>query len=249
MNTTNANVIYNYPKTSVTQCDFDGKLNELGIPTNMSVVNCDFENTNFERVKFRQNLEPALKSGFVNLNPQSRTEKYAKDFYPILSSSTQGCSKPQYAALDPRLYSSGENILCPLNLPPITSKIYLDQLLIDKSLDNYGQKYNSYSDVNAGQIMYYINRGEEDPFTTPVFAVSAMADGYVYKDPMDSYKPEYIRRPIKCDNPIGAPERSDYEGGLSFMEDTLNFREDIIARQMAKSNQSSWGMRWPVQNK
>lgn len=248
MNTSNPNIIYNYPKTSVTECNFDGKLNKFGVPTNMSVTNCNFQNTNFESIKFRQNLEPALKEGYINLNPQSRTEKYAKDFYPV-SSNIQGCSQPQYAAFDPRLYSSGENILCPLNLPPITSKIYLDKLMTDKSLNNYGQNYYSYGDINAGQIMYYIERGDEDPFTTPVFAVSSLATGEVYKDPMDSIKPQYIRNPIKCDNLIGGPERTDYEGSLSFMEDTLNFREDIISKQMAKMNQNSWGLRWPLNDK
>ena len=45
MNTTNPNIIYNYPKTSATECCFDGKLNKFGVPTNMSVTNCNFEKT------------------------------------------------------------------------------------------------------------------------------------------------------------------------------------------------------------
>jgi hypothetical protein len=240
----NQNIIYNYPKTSAQQCNFDGKLNQCGIPSNMSVTNCNFDNTNFTRREFRNNIEPALKSGYYNLNPQSRN--YATDIYPIYPR-TPGCDKTQYAGLDPRLYNNANNDLITLNLPPITSEIYLDQLLTDKSLNNYGQNYTSYSDINAGQIMYYIDRSEEDPITLPVFALSADVTGNVYKDPMDSFKPEYIRKPLTCDNPIGAPTRTDYQGGLSFMEDTLNFREDIISKQMAKQNQMSWNLRWPVQ--
>lgn len=241
-----SNIIYNYPKTSVQNCSMNGTLSKCGIATNMSVPNCDFDNTDFYRVPFRHNVEPALKSGYVNLNPQSRTEKYAKDIHRVIPSQN-GCQPIQYAGLDPRLYDAARGFLCPLNLPPITSKIYLDRLATDKSLDNYGQYYKNYQDINAGQKMYYIDRSIEDPYTTPVFAVSANANGYMFKDPMDSYKPEYIRTPLKCDNLIGQNERNIYQGSLSFMEDTLNFREDIISKQMAKQNQTSWGERWPLE--
>jgi hypothetical protein len=247
MNNQNLNIIYNYPKTSAIQCPFNGGLNKNGIPTNMSVTNCNFNNTNFEYAEFRENIEPALKNGYYNLNPQSRYENYATDIIPI-KPGTNGCVKDQYAGLDPRLYNDARNELLTLNLPPLGRQIYLNDLMTDKSLDKYGQNYKTYSDINAGQQLYYIDRGDEDPLTTPVFAVSAKATGYVYKDPMDAYKPQYVRTPLKCDNPIGGPIRSNYEGCLSFMEDTLNQREDIISKQMSKQNQTTWSLRWPVQN-
>jgi len=244
-----SNIVYNYAKSSADCYDCTKnkyKFSDNGYPTNMSVVNCDFPDyfDCYDNKVFGGNIEPQIKDGERILNPEVIIQKYANDFQKITCNDNTTCPKIQYTSSDPRLISASHNgQVQTLNLPPITSDVNLNSLLYDSSLDNYGQNYKDYSDINTGQYMYYINKSQEDPYFNPNFVRSARVTGVLYKDPMGSLKPEYTRKPLTNDHPLG-PERNNYEGGLSWMQDSLNHREDLLSLQMRKVNRQRYAPRW-----
>jgi hypothetical protein len=242
------NIVYNYPKSSCNcyQCTHNKyTVPTKGTPTNMSVRNCNFPKyfECYDNKFFRQDEEPRLQKGQTILNPLVLTQKYASDFQEITCPQAS-CPRKQYASMDPRLVSASHSgQVLTLNLPPITSDTKLETLLHDTSLDKYGQGYRDYTDVNAGQIMYYVDKEQEDPYYTPNFVTSATATGVLYQDPMGAMKPRYNRKPLTDDNPIGS-ERNNYEGGLSWIQDSLSHRQDLMSLQMRKRNQERYEPRW-----
>ena len=249
------NIVYNYPKSSCNcyECTHKKYSFPKGVPTNMSVRDCEFSKyfECYDDKLFRKDIEPVNKEGQITLNPEVLTQKYAKDFQKIECplNKSFGCPKTQYASMDPRLISSQHNgQVQTLDKPPITSEVKLDTLLDDKRLDNYGQGYKSYADVNAGQYMYYIDKSLEDPYFNPNFVTSATTTGVLYKDPMGGMKPEYNREPLTSNDPMG-PERNNYEGCLSWMEDSLSHRQDLMSLQMSTGNEQRYAPRWFGVNK
>jgi hypothetical protein len=246
-----------YPKSSC-NCKKDIYTVRVdGIPTNMSVYDCDFPDyfQNYNNLKFRSDIEPSDKTGYDYINPQVYTEKYNTDFQPINSDSSadyiplpNGWMEPckgmnQVFTNDPRLNSASHAQWITLDKPPIDSSMKLYEIPYDKKLDNYGQGYNSYNDINAGQIMYYVDKSIEDPFYKPNFITSSQIDGTLYKDPMGGLQPRYYRTNLKDDDNIG-PVRDNYEGCLSWMQDSLNQREDIMSLQMGKMLKQQWTPRY-----
>ena len=242
------NSIETYPLSSCKcyNCDTNKiNLNENGIPTNLSVTNCEVPK-NFgcaDRAIFYNGIEPIKMSGIKNINPQAISEKYSRNFYKIDCKNDFNCPTTQYIANDPRLRNAATGQTLTLNVPPITSGMKLREIPVQKRLDGYGQNYKTYSDINAGQILYYVDKSIQQPFFTPNFVSPAETTRVLYQDPMDAMKPEYIRKPVFNTNPVG-PQRDVYEDGLSFLQDTNSHREDILSKQMAVRNQQRWEPRW-----
>ena len=132
-----------------------------------------------------------------------------------------------------------------LDKPPFKCNIKIDNLNTDASLNNYGQRYKSYSDVNAGQIVYYVDDSIKDAYFEPLFSNKATAVGTLYQDPMSSMKPQWERFPDEKYNPI-LGNADNVAGGFqsSFLKDTQYFREDLLARQMRKRNEQRFETRW-----
>jgi len=162
--------------------------------------------------------------------------KFALDFKPN--------SSFQYYSSDPRLISAshgGQSLT--LDNPPIDGKIYLDELSTNKNLDNYGKYYSTYSDINAGNITYYIDNSIKDPLFKPIFSIPARLTSTLYEDPMGSIKPQYDRQPLNYYDPINS-DKNDYKGNLPWLQDTQEYREDIISKQMNKHNEQRFDYRW-----
>ena len=61
---------------------------------------------------------------------------------------------------------------------------------------------------------------------------------------MSSMKPEYNRIPlINTENPT-TTDRKSFPYGLSYLQDTQSFREDLMSYQQRKNNQEKWSARW-----
>ena len=60
---------------------------------------------------------------------------------------------------------------------------------------------------------------------------------------MGAYKPQYERVPVIWDNVLDT-KRNRYRGGLSWIEDSNESREDLMARQQLKNNQQKYSARW-----
>ena len=131
-----------------------------------------------------------------------------------------------------------------LNTVPIYGGMKLSDIPSEKILDGYGQNYKTYKDINAGQITYYESKAIEDPHHFPNFVSSATTKGYLFKDPMGSVKPYYERVPEKerCD--FDEKRGDSYEGCLSWLHDSNNFREDLMSKQMGLRNRQRWQPRW-----
>lgn len=238
-----ANVIYNYPKSSSNcyKCsEREYKFDTEGIATNMSVSNCEtpklFECYN--SVPFRYDIEPRYNKGAEVLNPQVLESKYSPNFEKIDCNQT-----PQYTSHDPRLFYAPYAQRLTLDRPPLDATSNLGCLSSDKSLDKYGQNYLGYKDINAGQIVYYINKEKEEPFFSPLFTTPAYTYSELYQDPMGAMKPKYYRFPIKHTNPLNR-DKNSYEGDLSWIEDSMFHREDLLSKQMSRNNEQRYESRW-----
>jgi hypothetical protein len=190
----------------------------------------------------------ADKSGITPINPQAYQDQYATNFDKIKCEDTQGCCPTtQYASWDPRLYSATHNQYITFDRPPLESKIPLSEIY-DKKFKGYGQGYETYKDINAGNVLYYNNAAREDPYYSPLFSQPARVGTVVYKDPMGAMKPEYPR--IVDNTKLVGDDQCDNQGFcLSWMRDSQNHREDILSSQMSKINQQRWMPRWANNSK
>lgn len=230
-------------------CRYDKDNSQSSHPTNMSVRSCNFFEYNdcnpTHIFKFRQ--EPSHNNrGTILLNPSvfssEKRDKTFREIEQINYPQTEcDCKGKTFFNSDPRLCSAAERCL-QLDIPPLNSTQPLKTIGTDKSLDGYGQHYKSYSDVNAGQYLYYIGKEREDVFYEPLFSNSAITVGKLYKDPMGSVKPQYDR--IQIQNSANIEKKSGNDYNLSFIKDSQFHREDLLALQMRTRNQRRYSSRW-----
>jgi hypothetical protein len=241
-------ILNDYPKSSC-QCYGCSNVNRqiacAGYPTNISVLNCDIPKTLdcINTLPFRRGNQPTDDRGYMMLNPQAYTNKLATDFIGYSNNCVSGCNSTLYKSSDPRLIDPvlAQDLL--LDTVPMDSSLRLDQIYTDPRLCNYGKDYRTYSDITAGQILYYVDRSIQDAYFEPNFVSTANVDSYIYQDPMSALKPRYDRYPLSCDNPV-QNTKDKFEYCLSSMQDSTAFREDIMSKQMAKMNQQSWTARY-----
>ena len=240
-----AQIFNNYPQSSTNsyECTKNNYVFPNGVPTNMSVRNCEFPSYYecYNSIKFKEQIEPRNIHGYTNLNPDAIADQYDDSFTRVFCEKN---NRVVYGSNDPRLISAAHNgQILALDKPPIDGQIKLEDIYTDPKLKNYGAKYNSYSDVNAGDITYYIDKSIEDAFYKPIYENNAFDTGYLWKDPMGAYKPQYERVPVIWDNVLDT-KRNRYRGGLSWIEDSNESREDLMARQQLKNNQQKYSARW-----
>jgi hypothetical protein len=244
--------VFDYSKSSCNcyKCaDYTYSYVSKGVPTNMSIRNCETPEMLecYDRKLFRSDIEPTNEpDSYAHINPQVVHNNYANDFKQINCSDNTTCPSVQYASKDPRLISvahSGQVLT--LDRPPINGSVDLSKISTDTGLDGYGQKYNTYSDINAGDILYYINKSRKDPFYTPLFSTSANVYGTLYRDPMGVIRPQYEREPLKHSDPFNTTKES-YDGCLSWIRDSQEHREDILSKNMRKYNEQRWEPRWEI---
>lgn len=136
---------------------------------------------------------------------------------------------------DARLYDARHSYFMQLDTAP--EQVVYDQINDNISgnpkLTGYGKNYKGYSTVTGGQIQYYVDKQQSEPFYSPVYGTKARSIGTTYRDPMDSVKPHYDRE---------YPAYGEFKDGtcLSFLDDTTKFRDDIISRQQRVHNQQKF---------
>lgn len=216
------------------------------LPTNMSVTNCNVSDyfDCYSRYVFKTKKEPQDQTGKTVLNASAISINKYDPNYNVNKNSDNSYDVTYYQE-DPRLHNVAGGTKLELDKPPFKCNIKLDNLTTDTSLNNYGQRYKSYSDVNAGQIVYYTDDSIKDAYFDPLFSKKATAVGTLYQDPMGAMKPQWDRFPDEKYNPV-LGNANDVAGTYqsSFLKDTQYFREDLLARQMRKRNEQRFETRW-----
>ena len=82
--------------------------------------------------------------------------------------------------------------------------------------------------LNDSNIVYYIDPTIQAAFYKPVFLTPCTATYEDYVDPMGSWKPHYK---------LNQPCSTQFNAGLSFINDTLWTRQDIMSLQQSVHNQ------------
>jgi hypothetical protein len=135
---------------------------------------------------------------------------------------------------DGRVIDSLRNMKTILDKPAEVGSVDMD-LVSTFDNSNYGSVYRTYSDIKNGQIAYYTDFNSQ-PFFSPVYTLSSYVDKTIFKDPMDSIKPEYIKTPVTSTLHNVSPFQDT--------RDALSFREDLMSRQQSLYNRTSWDNRW-----
>jgi hypothetical protein len=156
----------------------------------------------------------------------------------------EGCPGKSYLNLDPRLKNGVTGDYIKLDRPPLTGDVAVGNVCLDAIYDerfkNYGQCYGSYGDVNAGQIQYYIDDSIADAYFQPLFVLPQEVHHEVFVDPMGAVKPQYHPTP-KTEYSKRIHKGVEWD---QWTQDSLEFRSEIMSRQMRKRNEQKYSARW-----
>lgn len=150
---------------------------------------------------------------------------------------TQGYFYP----MDGRIIDTARGLPIVLDRPAAVGSVDMDIVnRFDNS--NYGSVYGSYSDIRNGQIGYYVDQADAQPFSHPVYSIPSTVEKVIRKDPMDAIKPEYIKTPVASTLRMISNDQQT--------RDELSFREDLMALQQSRVNRERWQNRWvePAKN-
>lgn len=227
----------NCPKTYV----------NIGTPTNLGVGNCLYNQRGLKCSPiFNEDNQPQCnKNNSYSLN-NIEMANINPDFKMVDCKNNKPCNDKIFVNLrDPRLIDTRRNSVIKLDRPPYRSVYFLTNNKVIPQAEysiycprykNYGRKYKTYNDIDAGQITYYIDPSIQNPYFSPNFTIPSKVQSVLYKDPMGSIKPTYVRKEVQVPNECYNP--------LSFIRDSAVHREDIMASQMTKINQSKWSARY-----
>jgi len=241
-----------YPKTSC-PCETMDKSYEIpkdGPKSNLSIRGDRLSGyfDYYDRVELNKEIQPSDKVGLYELNPQSYTNKIVPGFGMVPCQTDKTCPNPSWMSWDPRLFSVTRANYLPLDRPPTYGTVKMKNIYNDGYTYENALGYQSYNDIGDGNVTYYIDKSIEDAFYKPVFSEPAEEYSELFVDPMGGIKPEYNRRAlINTENPAITTAKS-YPYCLSFIQDSQSQREDLMALQTRKMNQSKWSARWANSN-
>jgi hypothetical protein len=170
--------------------------------------------------------------------------RYDLSAIPVKTPSLGPACRTGWVFQNPITYDAPRGIQTVFDAPPLTGAVNVGNTCHDEIytpyFGRYGTKYRNYLDMNAGQITYYLDENTCRPFTSPVFTTPARVRGRLFVDPMGQVKPEYSRVP-RVEYAWNCPYADACD---SATHDTLEFRQDLIARQQRKNDQQRWEYRW-----
>jgi hypothetical protein len=177
------------------------------------------------RIRFESNNAC---SGQIPLNPLGM--EFDSRYTPL-----QCGSKVCYEGTNPLLYEPmrGQKLL--LDRPNLVSNVKVGDVSHDNIytplVKSYGGKYCNYEQIAGGQIQYWVPYCS-NVFESPVFTTSAVVADEIYIDPMGVAKPQYSRYPT--------PNLNDTSVYDSRTLDTIKYRENLMASQLATMNQTEF---------
>lgn len=218
--------------------------------TNLSINECTYDQNSYAPIFLNMSRGPCKPSygscGYRKLNPQLYTTTRANDFCPAVLSENP-CRRPVgWTAEDARLKTPRTG-----NIPLVLDTVPMDMSVGAKNvyspcLNAWQTGFSHYDDIRKGQITYYNDSNISDAFHSPVFQNEAATIATVEPTPMNGIESRYHRIPLKCRNCLQTSLcRCSYLGGLSWIEDSNEQRENIIASQMGRELKRKWSSRWP----
>lgn len=159
-----------------------------------------------------------------------RDVENARDFFRVPGRDT--CR-----SLDPRLIDVVRDIHMELDRPPLQPKGVqpLGDVYAPENDRIRPQTYcKGYSSIYPGDIQYYLDPSISQAYDDPVFVQRSAVVPFVFQDPMGGMKPQYDRIPLFQNNINSSAYTSD--------QDQMSYREDLIARQSRKMNQSDFSI-------
>jgi hypothetical protein len=116
-----------------------------------------------------------------------------------------------------------------LDRPPLDGTTSIDKDYFIDDLDTYGKNYKDHSDINAGHILYYVDKDrKDDPFYKHIFHTPSNFHKTTFTDPMGRMTKHYKREVTK--------DKINEDKTLSWISDSQEHREDIMSLQMSKQN-------------
>ncbi len=210
-----ANIIYNYPKSSCPD----------------SICNKNFVKTpDYNTYRIKQYNQTYDFNTHITLNSNVNNVKQLPDFVRKTLN-----NRTVYTSVDPRLLHVISSTTLELDRPPNDTSVKLSDIY-NTDLRNYGKNYKSYNDINAGQIVYYINNSEDDPYYQNISTKNVKQ---TYDDPMESKYIEYSRVPIISRNPLTEDLNSSSGFGLTWIRDTIHNRENNMSYALSSLNKQS----------
>lgn len=215
---------------------FENKESKHVIPGNLGVYSgcCMLPNTNGHLYKVSNSYqvmnEPEPTAQFIN-----RKGLTVMPDYKVVPNPANPKEVGYLYGSDGRVVDAMRNIRMVLDKPAEVGSVDPD-LVGSFDNRNYAAIYDTYKDINNGQISYYVDDSVSQPFYGPVYTLSSYVDKVIRKDPMDSVKPEYIKTPISG--------TLKYVSKYQDTRDALSFREDLMSRQQNLYNRTSWTNRW-----
>lgn len=142
---------------------------------------------------------------------------------------------------DGRLVDSARNMKIGLDAPPYEGDIGELKNVYSKKLKNIKTGYyNSYEDINSGQIKYYSNSefAGNFPKRTGNWILRSNEDYKIYKDPMDGVEIQVDRQPLT------EGMKADYLCSQDFLKYSISQREDLMALQSHQLNKNRFNSRY-----
>jgi hypothetical protein len=214
-----------------------GNMAMMGCKSPLSDVIC------YDTLPFGTDVEPSDKQGFAKINNELEEQHLDRSYHQIQYAKKGDACEIAFTSDDPRLIDVPRAQRVALNSPPFNSGMNLTKIYTDPRMGEYGKHYRSYRDINTGDIVYYVDKSIEDPFFNPNFVTSAQMKATLYRDPMGEIKPQFERYPLKPDNHLNTT-KCEYDGGLSWISDSQEFRQDLMSYQMRKHNEQRWSSMW-----
>lgn len=180
-----------------------------------------------------------MSSVIVNLNTPS-VQNFTNSVFAPVFCSDPACNSVVYASNDPKLCSaghSGQRIV--LDKPPSNGDLFtvngLNPSIECSNSPSTGYKDNSYMNLKDGSIQYYYDSDLATPFTHYLFDSEHRIIKETYTDPMGVCKPHYLFVPTQKED-----TQSPCFGCPAWLRDSQLHREDMLSKQFAKINQSSY---------
>lgn len=139
---------------------------------------------------------------------------------------------PGYQSMDPRTFDSPRAIRLVLDRPPLQSRNTQPQERMYTDPGNQTGFYRDYRDIRGGNIFYYTDLDQADPYGIDPYTITSYNIPEVQVDPMGGLTPVYQKVPVFKNNRNLSAYTSD--------QDQMQFREDLMALQSRKINQSDY---------